>query len=128
MSLRSVRLVLFAAAALLLTPSAASAAWTLTPTPIVTGAVSTSLSAVDCSSAQSCMAVGHTNVGAPGGTSVAERWDGASWQVVPTPNPPGATFSSLNGVSCPWPNVCFAVGSSDSGPLVELWDGTKWSI
>ena len=49
-------------------------------------------------------------------TTVAERWDGTSWQIVPTPNPPGATFSSLNGVSCPRPNVCFAVGDYANGP------------
>jgi hypothetical protein len=63
-----------------------------------------------------------------GRATLAEHWNGASWRIVPTPNPPGATFSSLNGVSCPLPNVCFAVGSSDSGPLVELWNGTRWSL
>ena len=51
MSLRSFRLVLFAIAALLLTPSVASAAWTVPPTPNVAGADFTNLSAVDCSSA-----------------------------------------------------------------------------
>jgi hypothetical protein len=89
MSLRSVRLILLATAALLLTPSAASAAWTVTPTPNVDGALSTNLTAVDCSSANSCMAVGHaTNVQAGTEATVAERWDGRSWQIVPTPNPP----------------------------------------
>jgi hypothetical protein len=130
MSLRSVRLVLFASAALLLAPSVASAAWTVTPTPNVDGAHLTILSAVDCSSAHSCMAVGHAENGpAPGyGVTVAERWDGTSWQIVPTPNPPGKS-SSLNGVSCPRPSVCFAVGSAWPGyPLVELWNGTSWSI
>ena len=61
----------------------------------------------------------------PPPTHIAEHWNGTSWRIVTTPNPPGATFSSLNGVSCPRPNVCFAVGSSDSGPLVELWNGTR---
>ena len=68
-------------------------------------------------------------------TTVAEHWDGTSWQIVPTPNPPGATFSSLNGVSCPGPSICFAVGdygtdpnSPFARPLIELWDGTSWSI
>ena len=130
MSLRSVRLILLATAALLLTPSAASAAWSVPPTPNVAGASSTNLSAVDCTSANSCMAVGQATFNAPGGTAatVAEHWNGTSWQIVTTPNPPGSTFNSLNGVSCPRPNVCFAVGSSDSRPLIELWDGTSWSI
>ena len=128
MSLRSVRLILIATAALLFTPSAALAAWTVPPTPNVADASSTNLSAVDCSSPNSCMAVGHaTSLGGQSlsEVTVAERWDGASWQIVPTPNPPGSTFTSLNGVSCPRANVCFAVGT---GGLVELWNGTSWSI
>jgi len=114
---------------MLLAPSAASAAWTVPPTPNVDGASTSNLLAVDCSSATSCIAVGLSTPGpGTGSATLAERWNGTSWGIVPTPNPPGATFSSLNGVSCPRPNVCFAVGSSDSGPLVELWNGTSWSI
>jgi hypothetical protein len=141
MSLRPVRLVLIATAALLLTPSAASAAWTVSPTPNVAGA-DTYLSAVDCSSAKSCMAVGYALFQANGSepfreTTVAERWNGRSWQMVPTPDTPSATTpTSLNGVSCPRPNVCFAVGlTSRLGgpggdgriPVIERWDGTSWS-
>ena len=67
--------------------------------------------------------------------TVAERWDGKSWQIVPTPDMPSATGISLGGVSCPRPNVCFAVGGSatpsDSpdlrAPQIERWDGTSWS-
>ena len=137
MSLRSVRLVLFATAALLLTPSAASAAWTVSPTPNVAGANDTSLNAVDCTSANSCMAVGGTIICNdtppctinPTYSTVAEHWDGTSWKIVPTPDPFSSTPISLNGVSCPRPNVCFAVGSSESSstPLIELWNGTSWS-
>jgi hypothetical protein len=80
------------------------------------------------------MAVGYAHGPTPPGqaTTLAERWDGTSWQIVPTPNPPGATNSSLDGISCPRRNVCFAVGRSGSSttsvPLVELWNGTSWSI
>ena len=139
MSLRSVHLVLFATAALLLAPSAASAAWTVSPTPNVAGA-DTYLSGVDCSSANSCMAVGYAIFQGGGGdpprlTTVAERWDGTSWQIVPTPDPPSATGITLSGVSCPRPNVCFAVGGSASvssspdtrAPMIERWNGTSWS-
>src|SRR6185295_939172 len=131
--LRPFVLSLVAALGLLLAPSAASAAWTVTPTPNVIGANDTSLNAVDCTAGNSCMAVGNAlfpagfKLPTPSAT-VAERWDGTSWQIVPTPNPPGSTYSLLNGISCPGRNVCFAVGSSDSGPLIELWNGTSWSI
>src|SRR5512133_3366156 len=109
MSLRSVRLILLATAALLLTPSAASAAWTVTPTPNPGGP--TNLRAVDCSSANSCIAVGD---GIPAGNRplpVAERWDGTSWQLTPAPPLDSLGTGSLGGVSCPRPNVCFAVGA-----------------
>jgi hypothetical protein len=121
MSLRSVRLILLVTAALLLTPSAASAAWTVTPTPNGPG-VATSLLGVDCSSANSCMAVGEVDDGALNPASlhpIIERWDGVSWQIMQNP----ASVGSLTGISCPRPNVCFAVGG-----LHELWNGTSWSI
>jgi hypothetical protein len=130
MSLRSVRLILVATAALLLTPSVASAAWTVTPTPNASGA-GTSLDGVDCSSANSCIAVGVLDLGSfnPGSFQpVVERWDGTSWQLMPTPPLERLVGGSLSGISCPWQNVCFAVGGSLRGPLIELWNGTSWSI
>ena len=85
------------------------------------------------------MAVGGASIfeGALGGpgtvtnSTVAEHWDGASWQIVPTPDPFSETPISLEGVTCPWSNICVAVGSSGSGsgstPLIEVWNGTSWS-
>ena len=138
MSLRSARLVLVATAALLLTPTGASAAWTVPPTPNPQGSISAGLNAVDCTSANSCMAVGNTSYcGGPPcvlnltSSTLAEHWDGTSWKIVPTPDPISTTPIGLNGVACPWQNFCFAVGASgsgsSSGPLIEHWDGTSWS-
>jgi hypothetical protein len=141
MSLRPFHLVWLATAALLLAPSAASAAWTVPPTPNVEGAADSRLQAVDCSSANSCIAVGSSGEFGPAGptvTPLAERWDGTSWQIMPTPGLPDQ--GRLSGVSCPWPRFCFAVGTlgalftlppyppSISTPLVEVWNGTRWSI
>ena len=56
--LRPVLLSLVTTVALLLAPSVASAAWTVPPTPNVPGADDTNLYGVDCTSANSCMAVG----------------------------------------------------------------------
>ena len=130
MSLRSFYSVWLVAAALLVAPSAASAAWTALPTANAAGSNLSNLQAVDCSSTDSCIAVGSGFTGTfEGGESVtlAERWDGTSWQVLPTPDLPGSG-GGLNGVSCPWPTFCFAVGGSSTGPLVEVWNGTRWSI
>ena len=105
----------------------ASAAWTAPSTPNAEGANLSTLSAVDCTSATDCVAVGHADTGGSRST-LAAHWNGTSWTITPTPNPAGSTLSSLNGVSCPRAGVCFAVGGSSSGPLVELWNGVSWTI
>ncbi len=65
--------------------------------------------------------------------TLAEAWNGISWTRQPTPNPPGATHSSLSGVSCPSATACTAVGFYTNGAgtdvtLAELWNGTSWAI
>jgi hypothetical protein len=58
----------------------------------------------------------------------------AAWSIVPSPRPPGYAPVVLNGVSCPSPTNCFAVGYAyppNTGlinPLVEHWNGHAWSI
>ena len=56
-----------------------------------------------------------------------------SWTLQSTPNPPGATSSTLAGVSCSSPRACTAVGNFTSSTgagvmLAERWDGARWSI
>ena len=90
-------------------------------------------------SRNACLAVGSatTPLGQNSVTAtLAERWDGKQWTIQPTPNPPlGTEFnpfagSELNGVSCASRNACTAVGDSggESVPLVEVWNGQRWSI
>jgi hypothetical protein len=126
-SLRPFLLVCLATAALLIAPSAASAAWTELPTPGQPGVFQSHLQAVDCKSANSCIAVGGWSSGPPiggQGGALAERWEGTSWQILPAPAGEGARMD----VSCPWPTFCFAVGSTATGVLIEVWNGTRWSV
>jgi hypothetical protein len=56
----------------------------------------------------------------------------ASWEILSTPNPAGATDSNLYDVSCePSTNVCTSVGKSTvSGadiPIAQRWNGSSWS-
>jgi hypothetical protein len=85
--------------------------WTIQPTP--NGEVS--LSAVSCTSATACSAVGdYVSTIAPGTTgelTLAEAWDGTTWTIQPTPNSTGRANSFLNGVSCTSTTKCTAVGS-----------------
>jgi len=96
----------------------------------------TTLNSVSCPSASSCMAVGTYDRPGPSETEVtfAERWDGSTWRVVPTPNPAGTAGLpiSLVSVSCSSSSSCVAVGGYSKGkfgyPLAETWDGSTWSL
>src|SRR5262249_46578012 len=63
---------------------------------------------------------------------LVERWDGTSWSVVPTPAVPLATFAELHSVTALSSIDVWAVGdyhlSGAAKPLIEHWDGTRWSI
>jgi hypothetical protein len=68
---------------------------------------------------------------------LAETWNGMTWTVQPTPNPPPSPASYLYGVSCTSATMCVAVGNYErhgcecSGvwaTLAEVWNGTTWVI
>ena len=83
------------------------------------------LSGVACQNATSCFAVGnYTNQLVT--STLTEHWDGTSWTIVPSPNPPSSTSNELVGVTCSAIN-CVAVGKGH-GTLVEVWNGTIWGI
>ena len=64
--------------------------------------------------------------------TLIERWNGATWSIVPSPNQPLAADSALAGVACVSSTSCFAVGNYDNqivtNTLTEHWDGTTWTI
>ncbi len=111
--------------------SGAAARWSVVPSVSPPGPPNGELSAVSCSSASDCFAVG------TGGTGTfMEHWNGASWSIVASPSPAGLADVELLGVSCTSSTNCFAVGdasvetstTSTSKTLIERWDGTRWSI
>jgi hypothetical protein len=90
------------------------ARWAGQPTVPIDGAVGTTLTAVSCTSADACTAVGNVLNGANQHQTLAERWNGREWLVQSTPNPGGATDSFLSSVSCSSATACTAVGSLDT--------------
>ena len=100
------------------------------------GPASASFNSVSCTTASSCEAVGQ-NFQNGQVVTLAESWDGTAWTIQSSPNPSATQGSQLSGVSCTSATSCTAVGSyqSSSVPnfgasqtLVEVWDGTAWSI
>ncbi|MHB8290404.1 MAG: hypothetical protein ACYDEY_14465, partial [Acidimicrobiales bacterium] len=110
--------------------------WSIVPSPNVSVSQFSwnVLLGVSCASTTSCTAVGYHNHGrGSAGQTLAETWNGTSWSIVTSPNPPGAQYSLfLRGVSCASTTSCSAVGSYNNGTihqtLVEAWNGTSWSI
>lgn len=93
---------------------------------------------ISCPSAHHCTAVGDGNVGSGNIVSLVERWSGARWVRVRSPNPrtsPGSGQAvSLSDVSCADQRDCVAVGSYSNGsrsrtrPLAEIELGAHWVI
>jgi hypothetical protein len=106
-------------------------AWSVQPTPNPSGATTSVLQGVSCSSASACTAVG-SYYADDRYVTLAERWNGTAWSVQATPNPSSATDSYLEGVSCSSASACTAVGSyyadGEDAPLAERWNGTAWSV
>ena len=101
--------------------------WTIQATPNPPGSPGGALNGVACTSASFCVAVGGRldNAGHQVAT-LAERWNGKSWAIQPTPNPaPGSLFG---GVACTSASFCVATGGGPAGTLAERWNGRSWAI
>jgi hypothetical protein len=64
---------------------------------------------------------------------LVDHWDGTRWQLRHAPSPRGPAETQLNGVSCPAPSACTAVGTAGptSGRLstvAERWNGRRWQL
>lgn len=82
----------------------------------------------------SAWAVGSSSVpGSLAFDTVAQRWTGSRWELVPTPNPAVGT-NQLTGVDGTSAADVWAVGFSQAGqdgveqPLIEHWDGNAWKV
>jgi hypothetical protein len=81
---------------------------------------------VACPTSSACTAFG-LNLTGSGPFTLAERWDGRTWHIQPTPSL--VTFDlGFPGVACPTSSACFAVASyTNNGPnltLAEEWNRT----
>jgi len=67
-------------------------------------------------------------------STLAQRWNGSAWSVVPSPNPSFGNEHILKGVADLAPGSAWAVGYSQDDntftdqALIERWNGTSWSL
>ncbi|WP_030437741.1 hypothetical protein [Actinoplanes subtropicus] len=128
-NLRKAGVVIAAGIAAVTFASAADAAttpWTVAPSDnAATGDTQlTAVSAVDATHAFA--------VGSAGSRTIAERWDGTRWSLLPTPTPDSG--GTLLGVSAVSSTDVWAVGSGKANAtanqhaLIEHFDGASWTI
>jgi len=105
--------------------------WTLLTTPAVRKQLFTTFQAVDCPTAEKCVAVGNTEDNSRGRFfhAFAEVWRGGKWRVSTLRQPP----SVFTSVSCPAWNRCFAsgytfpAGATFAHPLIQTWNDRTWT-
>jgi hypothetical protein len=107
-------------------------AWTLLTTPPAPTGTGSAFNGVSCAGASFCVAAGTVFMGGGLLQTFVETWNGASWTVTPSANTSASVSQNLNGVDCFSATSCSAVGSFTNGAvpatLVNVWDGTKWSV
>lgn len=124
-------------------PSPVTGTWQVVPSPTIDVSQSTfgaKLNGVAVVSATDIWAVGY-GPPLPGEAAyvkhtLIEHWNGASWSIVVSANPPVKTYpqAELFSVFAPSANDVWAVGSYEnpsyfpSFTLIEHWDGISWKI
>lgn len=97
--------------------------WSVLPTPSIAGSMASGFQSVSCASATGCNAVGDNLNGSGVEVTLAEKWNGTSWSIKPSPNPSTATQSILLAVNC-LPTVCTATGNYSTSTPPSLNDKT----
>lgn len=105
--------------------------WTSQAAPVPAGVDNGSLSAVSCTSATFCVAVGQTETLPFTFNAIVETWNGQSWHVsVVLAN---RFQADLATVSCTSATFCTAVGNyqnnaqGNTAPASVTWNGTSWT-
>src|SRR5207237_722500 len=64
--------------------------------------------------------------------TLVDEWNGSTWTIIASPDPGGAGPSVFQGVACPAPTACVAVGyyfdnpTNSDRPLIANWNGSTW--
>ena len=105
-------------------------ALTIIPAPSVPG-FSNDMKGMSCVSPDFCVAVGTVSANYLSPEDQTFIWNGSAWASLPDIDH-GGNVSLLNDVTCPTVSFCLAVGSIEGSQhdenLVEVWDGSVWSV
>jgi hypothetical protein len=105
--------------------------WDAQPTPNPSSSENSSFGGVWCAGSGVCIGIGQSGSIQSPDSVLAERWNGVSWGIEPTPNP-AATLVFMNGVACATVRECEGVGqyqpsgSSETIGFAEHRSGGGW--
>ena len=105
--------------------------WAIAPSASSSTTQHNILYGIACAGASDCWGVGTYE---PGSTeqTLTERWNGASWAIVDSPNASGKQRNQLFGVACVSASDCWAVGvyrgPANDQTLIMRWNGVLWTI
>ncbi|HVF99441.1 MAG TPA: hypothetical protein VND68_06360, partial [Chloroflexia bacterium] len=108
-------------------------AWNLVSSPNFTSN-NNFLNGIDALATDDVWAVGSFDGGASYHKTLVQHWNGSSWSVVYSPDPPNPSMShSLLDVAALTANDIWAVGQSAASggasvTLIEHWNGSAWSV
>ncbi|HUS13447.1 MAG TPA: S-layer homology domain-containing protein [Chloroflexia bacterium] len=110
------------------------ATWSIVPSPPQSFGDNYILTEVAAVAPADIWAVGLIDQGSGFQRTLTEHWDGATWSIVPSPDP-GGYYSRLDGVVALAADNVWAAGSystaTGSDPprtLIEHWNGTAWTV
>jgi hypothetical protein len=89
--------------------------WSVVTLAAPAGSNGIAVRGVACTAAANCYAVGGSSTSPGNSVTLIERWNGASWAVVPSPDLAGNVNNTLNGISCASTQSCMAVGRASAG-------------
>jgi hypothetical protein len=103
-------------------------AWLLTTTAKLPIDELSQLKSVSCVAAKACTAVGWSeNYSTEYQLTLAERWNGAAWQLQTTRNAATDSYeNAFEAVACRTSTACLAVGDLSGESLIERWNGGAW--
>jgi hypothetical protein len=107
--------------------------WSIVPSPNNAGSAQSYLVGVKTLSSNQAWAVGSHNVpGTLAFSTLAMRWNGSAWGIVPTPDTANSE-NHLIAIDGAAPDDLWAVGHTQNGeysvrePLILHWNGSAWS-
>lgn len=100
--------------------------WISSTAATPSGATSSYLYDVSCTSSSSCIAVGSYNVSGGASRTLAESWNGSAWAVMTTPSTEGGA-NNLYTVACTSGSSCTAIGTQAGKASALRWNGAEWA-